>query len=96
MNGFFVSGEMFKDEQVLLDLDADDRGKILLLPPGTVIFREEFAFRGDQIETVDEALQAVLCHGDLLVKTPAMGDQRTQVSDMMRWHPDFRDDISNQ
>ncbi len=88
MNGLFVSTQMFQDEQVLLNLDAHAGGEILRLPPGTVPFGEELAFRRDEIEAVDETfpdragdfVQTALGHGDLLVQTPS--DGRSKIADL--------------
>ncbi len=96
MDGFFVSSQMSQDEQVLLDLKAHHRREILLLPPGEVLFGEKLAFGWDEIEAVDETVQTVLGHGDLLVDTPAMRDQRAQLSDVKRRHPDFGDHIGDE
>ena len=96
MDGFFVCGEMLKNEQILLDLKVHHGGEILLLPPGEIDFREKRALRGYQVEAVDETVQAVLGHGDLFMDTPAMGDQSPQIADMMRGHPYFWDDTGDE
>jgi len=96
MNGFFMSGEMFKDEQILVNLKADDGRELLMLPPGAIIFGEKRAIRGNEIKAVDEAVQAVLGHGDLFMDAPSVRDQRAQVSDMVGRHPDLGDDVSDE
>ena len=45
MKGLFVSTQMLQDQELLLDLDPNDGGEVLVLPPGMVLSGEKLACR---------------------------------------------------
>lgn len=90
-----LSFQVSNDFKIELNLKSGKFAEILLKPPGLVFISKKFAMRGDEIETLDNTVKAVLGHGELLANTRAERNESTEFADMDRGNPNVGDDIGN-
>ena len=77
----------------------------MLLPPGHVLVCQDLAGRRGQVETLDDTVQAVLGHTCtcsagasvvICLERRQRKEMSMQFTHVHRWHPDFRDDVSEE
>ena len=71
----FLCFEMLDDLEIELNLASGQFTELLLIPPGLILISQQLAIRRIKIEALDDAVQAILGHGDLFSQTPAERDQ---------------------
>ena len=70
--------------------------EVLLIPPEKVFVCEKMTFWGMEIEALDNAMQPIFRHGDLLAQSPAEGDQGAEFTHVGGGYPYLRNDIGDQ
>jgi len=88
--------ELLDDLEIALHLNSGQVGERQLAPPVGVLVAEEIAFRGREVEALDDAVEAVFGHDDLPAEAPAEGNQGAEFADVLWGHPDLGDDIGDE